>query len=334
MSLVCACSGGSSAVPKDGGAEALEATTLDANVSPPCVGTHSSILATDQSIRGLATSVDRVFWSTATGAIRSVAKTGGTVETLVTMPGARIRCLVTDGARLFFQSGDPATVPDALMTVPLIGSESPRTVLDATNFGNGCAVPHAGEVFYVQYTDAPLRALLSTTSDGRTTHVVRAGLSGDVYVGAVDESNVYLYNSASDAVGAIRWIGRYGGGEEVVASGLAGQISLAVDTSKVFWGSNNQVQGRAIVGGTVTTLLSLPAGSGPVSIVSMGPKLFATPLAADADVVSLDKDSGTAAILVTNQSRPFAIAADENAVFWATLGADDGRGMIGKVCHH
>ena len=169
------------------------------------------------------------------GAIQSVSKTGGAVTSVV--PGVAASALAVDAVNLYWSAKDGLhKMPlsggtDTLLGVP----ENPEPTAQGRMAAGAIAVDGTN-VYYAQNSFAGPGIIGYIPIAGGPPTTLASGRAGTLEAIAVDDRNVYwVEGSATIQQGAIAAVPKTGGQVDVLVSGLSDPMTVAVDSSGVYF---------------------------------------------------------------------------------------------------
>lgn len=217
----------------------------------------------------------------------------------------------------------------AIVTAPLDGGL--LTVLADDQSGADTLMRGAdGSLYWTVNPLGPEHFVRGSLADGGKVHTYASNDAGVSYRGPVAAAGT-LYWVEDILVGRVMRAGLGGTSATALATGQGSPRSIAADETNVYWTTTNPsgaIVRAAHDGGTPEVLAR--------SLPQLGQLVVdeSTIYVLDVDggrVLSVDKATGTVAVLAVDQERPNDIVVDEAFVYWIVRGESDDDGAILKV---
>jgi hypothetical protein len=191
---------------------------------------------------GVAVDAKNVYWvssgGTGAGIFVQSAPVGTAAGTLVATtlaiydtPGG----LAVNGTDLFFAATSTVTGGGAIFQVPITGG-TPQTVWTTISGQPQDVALDSNNVYWVDQSAGVLYSTpLATSLSGATPKVLSTAFTTPVHL-AVDSTDVYVADNTKESIFEVPIAG---GAATALASGLEGQLAVAVDTSTLVYFSTN-----------------------------------------------------------------------------------------------
>jgi len=253
---------------------------------------------------GVAVDARRVYWTERGdgGAIRSVAKAGGPVQTLMRGTSPYAWFCAVDDRHVYWTEFDAGV----LRRVPTAGGP-PETL--ARGLGNpGQLAVRGGRIFWVEYSANVIRRLWPGHGG---PEIFAAGLAGPQAI-AVDDEAVYWTEFSDPPLLRRRSLA---GGPIVTLASVRPECWLVLAGPWLWWTeTRGEVRRMSRGGGTVQNLAPIPLSGAFAAATSAffywseehGHVLKRLPMA-----------GGTAETVLTNLKHPTVMAGDASAIYWA-----------------
>ncbi len=215
-----------------------DTTTGSSLVAVPISGAPAAPLTTSPNLLAapLAAGPSLVYWVDQ-GSVLGMPKTGGAVAGVV--PGVPAAALAVDASSLYWSAQDGLHAqplsggPAALLGVPANPEPTPQGPLAAA-----AIAVDATNVYYAINSFAGAGTIGSIPIAGGPPTTLATGRPGSLMAIAVDDRNVYwVEGEGTIQQGAIAAVPKAGGRVAVLATGLSDPMSVAVDSSGVYFPS-------------------------------------------------------------------------------------------------